>query len=379
MIPRLVLAEAVVLATLGGCAALPSNSPTARQVVKPAQNEMGPHYRLVDINSLSPALTRKTNAEDYQWPFSDGPEWSGMIAVGDTIGITIFEIGYSLFSHEGIAASLALSKSASAPSASGVTLPNMMVSDRGTVLVPYIGTVTVAGRSSDMVAGEIQRRLRGKSQSAQVVVSVGRGTAQSVVLSGDIKQPGRQVLTPSGETVMDAVAQAGGPTGRNADTQIRLTRGNTSAELPMAALQFGSPYNVRLAAGDHVELIRKMRSFTVLGAAKSVTEVPFEADRLMLSEALSRAGGPVDDKADARGVFIFRFEQEKQGDQIVEKPIIYRLDLLKPQSYFSAQRFEMKEKDVILVANARSNSVQKFIQLLNQLVSPAVTIDLLTR
>lgn len=370
---------AMILAGLAGCATLPSSSPTSRQITGATGSPDAPVYSLVDINSISLNGSRASKPEDLEWPFVDGPAWNGLIAVGDTIGITVFEIGYTLFSREGVATSTTLAKSTSAPSASGVTLPNMMVSDRGTILVPYVGTVSVAGRSSDAVAGEIQRRLRGKSQSAQVVVSLGRGTTQSVILSGDIKQPGRQVLTPSGETLIDAVAQAGGPTGRNADTRLRLTRGGATSEIPMAALQVSSPYNVRLAAGDHVELIRKLRSFTVLGAAKSVTEIAFDADQLMLSEALSRAGGPVDDKADARGVFIFRFEQQKEGDQIIERPTIYQLDLLNPQSYFSAQRFEMKEKDVLLIANARSNSVQKFIQLLNQLVSPAVTVDLLTR
>jgi hypothetical protein len=39
----------------------------------------------------------------------------------------------------------------------------------------------------------------------------------------------------------------------------------------------------------------------------------------------------------------------------------------------------MREKDVLLIANARSNQLGKFVQLLNGLTAPAVLLDVITR
>ena len=35
---------------------------------------------------------------------------------------------------------------------------------------------------------------------------------------------------------------------------------------------------------------------------------PFEAERLTLAQALSKAGGLLDSRSDPRGVFVFRYE-----------------------------------------------------------------------
>jgi polysaccharide biosynthesis/export protein len=243
------------------------------------------------------------------------------------------------------------------------------------VSLPYLGRVDIAGRRPLDVARELERRLRGKSQNPQVVVATERGERHSVILSGDIKQPGRLMLSSAHERLLDSIALAGGPTARIADTLVRLSRNGEMAQLRLQSISPTSAANVMLGPDDRIELIRSVRSFTVLGAAKSVSEIAFDSDQLTLSEALARAGGPLDDRADARGVFIFRFESGGG----TEKPVIYRLDLLQPQSYFSAQRFQMREKDIMLIANARSNQLNKFVQMINQLVSPAVAVDILTR
>jgi polysaccharide export outer membrane protein len=106
-----------------------------------------------------------------------------------------------------------------------------------------------------------------------------------------------------------------------------------------------------------------------------VSEIAFDSDRLTLIEALSRAGGPEGEKADPTGVFVFRYEASASG----EVPVIYRLNLLNPQSYFAAQRFAMREKDVMLIANSKSNQIGKIIQMLNGLTAPTVLLDVITR
>ena len=54
-------------------------------------------------------------------------------------------------------------------------------------------------------------------------------------------------------------------------------------------------------------------------------------------------------------------------------PVVYRLDMSDANSYFLAQRFPVEDKDIIYVANARLNELQKFFTLLNTLTGPVIT------
>lgn len=367
---RAIIAAPMLL--LAGCASLPSAAPTVGQVVRTQQGEP------VEVRDITPALVTAAAPslpDGTSLSLGDASALWDSISVGDTLGISIFEMGYGLFTPGGVATDG--TTGSAAPRAGGRALPPITVSESGTIDIPYIGSLRAEGRSPAELTTEIERRLRGKSQFAQALVTLERGPARSVILSGDVKQPGRLTLTAAGERLLDAVALAGGPQGRVPDTIVRLTREGVTQELRMDRLTPDSSANVRLGPGDRIELVRNARTLTVLGAAKTVSEIAFESDRLTLIEALSRAGGPTDDKADPTGVFVFRYEPRADGSG--EQPVIYRLDLLKPQSYFAAQRFLMREKDVLLIANARSNQLGKFVQLLNGLTAPAVLFDVVTR
>jgi polysaccharide biosynthesis/export protein len=358
--------------SLSACATLPSSAPTVGQVVRTQQGDP------VEVRDITPALVASSIAAPIptaDWTLRDAPALWDSISVGDTVSISIFEMGYGLFTPGGTGPDSG--RDSAAPRAGGRALPPIIVPESGIIDLPYIGSIRAVGASPAYLTSEIERRLKGKSQFAQALVTLERGAARSVILSGDVKQPGRLLLTASEERLLDAVALAGGPEGRTADTLVRLTRGGTTQQIRMDQLTPDSAFNVRLAPGDRIELVRNARTFAVLGAAKTVSEIAFDSDELTLIEALSRAGGPTDDKADATGVFIFRYEQRADGSG--EQPVIYRLNLLQPQSYFAAQRFLMRENDVLLIANARSNQLGKFVQLLNGLTAPAVLLDVVTR
>src|SRR5260370_33278367 len=100
-------------------------------------------------------------------------------------------------------------------------------------------------------------------------------------------------------------------------------------------------------------------------------------------EALAKAGGLQDQSCDPGGVLLFRFEQQGIVNALGRpqlhsgpdgsSPVVYRLDLGDAKSYFLAQRFAMHDKDIIYVANADFNELQKFFTLLNTLTGPIIT------
>ena len=88
-------------------------------------------------------------------------------------------------------------------------------------------------------------------------------------------------------------------------------------------------------------------------------------------------GGLLDRRSDAKGVFVFRYEplaelpmvkQEqwlaKGYDRQALIPVAYRVNLLDVGSLLRIQRFEVKNKDIVYVANAPLSEFQKFMQII---------------
>jgi polysaccharide export outer membrane protein len=192
---------------------------------------------------------------------------------------------------------------------------------------------------------------------------------------GDVTRTGRIPLTAARERLLDAVASAGGSKVSAADTVVRLSRGGQSAEMRLGDIRPGSSDDLTLLPGDRIELVVEPRSFSAFGATSKVSQVAFESPKLSLAEALARIGGPNDAQADPKAVFLFRYDAAAIAAG--EPPMIYRLNLMKPESYIIAQNFPMQDKDLIYIANSASNPVSKFVAILNQLFAPLLTAKVL--
>ncbi|HEY7806442.1 MAG TPA: polysaccharide biosynthesis/export family protein [Croceibacterium sp.] len=355
--------------TLAGCAALPRAAPTVSEVLpKGAEN-----IKVVDIRSGTPSPLPADFAPLPAWTIGDGPALAPGVQPGDILHISVFEVGYSLFTGNSNAPA---SLKPSPTSGNVFEFPPLRVPESGTIQLPFAGAIPVTGRSGSEIARAFQQRLRGQSQNPQVIVSVEAGPRRSVVVSGDVKEPGRVELTEDNERLLDAIALAKGADSRPADMVVRLSRRGTTSVARLEDIGAGSTENVLLAPGDRIELVQSVRSITVLGAAKSVSQISFDNPAMTLSQALARAGGPSEDKADPTGVFIFR--QVRAADGSVQ-PVIYRLNLLDPASYFAAQTFAMRPGDIMLVANAKADQLATFLQMVNALASPIVTARVLAR
>ena len=122
---------------------------------------------------------------------------------------------------------------------------------------------------------------------------------------------------------------------------------------------------------------RAARTFTAFGATDRVSQIPFSAEKVSLAEAIARATGPADTRANAHGVYLFRFERDAAGKLL--RPVVYHIDMMRPETYFLAQNFEMQDKDVLLFANSRASLAQKMAALLGNLFSPATALFYATK
>jgi polysaccharide export outer membrane protein len=363
------------LALLAGCAALPSSGPTAGEIKRGTrdQNELG--FKIVDIDpGVVTEIAARDAAADAAQPTLSSLAHEGrndVVGPGDILGIGIFEVGVSLFGSSAAGGGVA------DPSARSQTFPEVVVDREGSISLPYVGRLEVAGHTTSEIQSMIVRGLRGKSQSPQALVTIKQNLSSTVYVAGDVHQPGRYNLSLQEERLLDAIALAGGATNSAEDTVVRFNRGTHFLEERLGRIRSGAADDLILNPGDRIELLKRPRSFISLGATGKVEQIDFATGDLSLAEAVARAGGPTDAVADPSAVFLFRYDPAAPGAH--EQPVIYRLNMMQPASYFLSQRFAIRDKDVIYIANAAANRPAKMVNIINQLFSPFVTARALTR
>jgi len=264
--------------------------------------------------------------------------------------------------------------------------PTQMVSAEGTIYVPFAGQIGAAGKKLEDIETDIARQLHGKANQPQVLVRLVVNNTSYVTVVGEVANSVRMALTPRGERLLDALAAAGGTKQDVEKVTLQVTRGTSVHSLPLGTVIRDPRQNIPLQPGDVVTALFQPLSFTALGATGKSDEVKFEAQGISLAQALARVGGVVDSRANARGVFIFRFESRDalQWSKTPvttpdgKVPVVYRIDLKDPRSFFVAQTFPVRNRDVLYVANAPAAELQKFMTLLVSTIYPidrAITLS----
>jgi capsule polysaccharide export outer membrane protein ctrA len=369
---------------LAACSSLPTSGPSTRNVVALGQQSATaevPEVELIDVNGAVAQSLYQAQVNQSFAQLGDGTSSIGAINIGDVLDITIWEAPPAVLFGG------ALSSTGSG-NAQQTKLPEQMVSSAGTISVPFIGDVSVLGKTPVQVQNIIKGRLKKMANQPQVMVRMVQNNAAnvSVIRAGNsVRMP----LTAAGERVLDAVAAVGGSTANVQDTNVQLTRGNVVRTIALEDLVAHPRQNILLRRGDVVTMITNPSTFTSMGAVGHTQQIGFSVKGLSLAEAVGRMGGLQDYSADARGVFVFRYAPlselppEKQskwvekgyGDR-AEIPVVYRLNLADANSMFWMQRFPVKDKDVVYVSNAPMAEVRKFLSFVfSPVVSGANSIN----
>jgi polysaccharide export outer membrane protein len=200
---------------------------------------------------------------------------------------------------------------------------------------------------------------------------------------GDVVKSTKMSLSAK-STIMDALIAGGWVKYPVDKMSIQLTRGNQVHTLPLEnIIQNPNQQNIALETGDIITALYQPFSFTALGANSKNKEVNFETKGITLAQALARSGGLVANRADVKGIFIFRFEDvhrlKKLSDQPIKMagdivPVIYQIDLSNPQSLFAAQRMPIENKDFIYIAEAPSVEFKRFLDIISSTIFSAVNV-----
>jgi polysaccharide export outer membrane protein len=369
---------------LAGCGTLPSSGPSVSEVRGGADEDEVAQYLVVDIDARAlDELSARRDLGLYDRFGDDSPAPDLHIGVGDVVAVTIWEVGPGGLFTSGAAGAAVAAAGAEPSGSSTATIPAQTVSRDGDISVPFAGRVHVAGLTPEAAEAAIRGRLEGKAMEPQVLVTLVGNVSGTVSVMGEVTGGSRVALSLRGDRLLDVIASAGGIRTPVHETTIQLTRGGSTATVPLKALLDDPRENVYARPGDVVTVSRETRKFTILGAAGVNSETPFEAARLTLAQALGKSGGLVDSRSDAEGVFVFRYEPAEvartldprsplpEGNTVV--PVVYRLDLNDPRGYFFAQRFAIVDGDMIYISNAPLNELQKVFNLFGTLTSPVLS------
>jgi polysaccharide biosynthesis/export protein len=362
---------------LAGCATLPTAGPTVSQVFDQAVTDGQRHFDLVEVDNHVVATLLAQPTESFRTKFRKyGKPRSPTIGIGDAVSVSIWEAaGGGLFS--------APATTGAGGAGSRTQIPDQVVTPDGAISVPFAGRIAVAGRTPLQVQDEIQQRLADKAIEPQAIVTVTKSITNTATVSGEVVSGARVPLSVGGDHLLDVIAAAGGAKAPVYNTFVRLSRGGVTVTISLAKLVSNPGENIYAWPGDVLTLVQVPQTFSVFGATTENTEVPFGAEKLTLAQALAKAGGLQDLRADPRGIFLFRFEPASVVGALNApalatgpdgtSPVVYRLNLREVQNYFYAERFPMEDRDVIYVANAPLTELQKFFTLVNTITGPVIS------
>jgi polysaccharide biosynthesis/export protein len=379
------LAASFCCALLAGCASfLPTSGPSSSEIASATAPPGAASIQIVDVDdAVARQLLSQRSRKMFSDAFGSRPAEKFAVGPGDVLEVSVWEAPPATLFGAG-SADL---RTPSTPTRS-TTFPEQVVSTEGFINVPFAGQIRAAGVSLPQIETDVAEKLRGKANQPQVLVRLIRNTSSNVTVVGEVSASARVPLTPRGERLLDAVAAAGGVRQSVNKMTIQITRGSAVHALPLETIIRDPKQNILLQPGDVITALFQPASFTALGATGKNEEVNFEAQGISLAQALARSGGLVDARSNPQGVFIFRFEPKESLKWPREPvavtpegnvPVIYRIDLKNPSSFFVMQSFAMNDKDLLYVSNAPITEVQKFLNVVFSVAYPILSAVQVTR
>jgi polysaccharide export outer membrane protein len=364
---------AVIGAALSGCSIFPATAPTATEL-EASVNEGGPNYTLVNVDERVAAILHQYRRSGFSGQFKSRRYTpSNALRPGDVVGVSVYEVGTSVFGGASGSPGAATQQAAGL-SGNTTNIPPQVIESDGTIMVPYAGRVQAAGKTPGQLGAEIQRALQGKAVEPQVVVTLVSSGSNAATVGGDVNGPRPVPLTLRGT--------AGGAKYPAYEIYVTVVRGSQVGTVLLQTIVSNPAENIFVRPNDQIFLTRYPRTFAVLGATTKVSQYTFDTAKVSLAEAVARAGGPIDNIGDASGIYLFRYEPAIVAENILGKeaavsalasvkdaadvprdfvPILYRINFRKARGYFLSQDIDIQDKDVVLVTNAEATQLQKLL------------------
>jgi len=331
----------------------------------PIQSEIVPKTKPEKSDFSFYAVNKDLVAKITKWPMTGAVRSNGWIARRRGPKTAIISAGdrLNLFIWDSEQNSLL-----TAPDQKIVNINHVQVSPDGTIFVPYLDRIHVAGLSPVAARATIETALNRIITSAQVQLTRVSGRQNSVDMVAGAIKPGNYALPDQDFTILNLLSKAGGVPTTLRNPQVRLMRGSKIYVNSIANLYAAPALDTTLKGGDKVIVAEDMRYFLSLGATKKETLVYFTKDHLSALDALSLIGGILETRADPKGILVLREYRKRDVAQDGHGPskqrVIFSLDLTTSDGLFSARAFGINPGDVVLATESPVNSVRAILDLM---------------
>jgi polysaccharide export outer membrane protein len=247
----------------------------------------------------------------------------------------------------------------------GPDLGELTVDESGRLYLPYVGAIQAAGLTIPQVRANVIRRLSTVVLRPQVDIREVERRSMLVTVQGDAAKTGVYPIT-RGRTRLSALLAEVAPSQKMPEMlRVTVRRGEEIGQVRLSDVYRDPRLDIALRPGDSIILNEVVENVTVLGAAGIQGQFRIPQRDFSLMDAIGQARGLSDDSADPRAVFLLRPPPTKEAT-----PLVYQLDMRRPDTIALASRFTVHDGDAVLISNAPFTQTRKLLQAFSATLNP---------
>lgn len=336
-------AIALLVVALAGCAGMPRSVSSLSEFQQ--SSELG-NITLVPLTAQNLPPPQEDVSVAFPPSFTQAAEFAyERLGPGDRLQVRIWESGTpTLFTQ-------------------GSDLGELIVDESGRLYLPYVGAINVAGSTIPQVRSAVIGRLSKVVARPQVDIRAIDRRSTLVTVQGDAGKTGLYSIE-RGRTRLGALLAEVAPNQENPEMlSVAVRRDGTVGQVRLNDIYRNPALDIALRPGDSIILNKVVENVTVLGAAGVQGRIRIPERNFSLIDAIGQARGLSEDSADPRAVFLMR---NQEGTSV---PLVYQLDMRRPDAIALGNRFIVQNDDAVLISNAPFAQTRKVLSAFAQTLS----------